>query len=425
MKTKALAALLATISEKREALNQYLADTKPDQVKADKVTELRGALNDSERKMREAIAAAENAEDDGKESRELVDRIDLRNYMQAAIKGGAVEGAEKELNEERGLPLESSIPWDALLPMADEERADTVVATPADDAIAKPAQSVLRRLFKRTRVAYLGMRMPSVATGEPVYPIMLTGANEAGLAAAGDPGGRAKGATIDSSTATFTSKTISPTRLSARYVWAIEDATRFPLESLLREDLRTVMGLLLDHQVLNGSGATGNIDGLMRNDAAGPLGVDKKTSEKLAYSGAGSPIHEWYDFVDGLAVETAAGVRTLIGLDTYKAMAVIIHPDTGETALELLSRLQLSYAVSAIIADKSATAGADTLNTQQAVQTRNGTDGVIPVWEGITMIRDPYSGAAKGEVALTAVMLANFELLRAEHFRKTVFNLTA
>ena len=37
------------------------------------------------------------------------------------------------------------------------------------------------------------------------------------------------------------------------------------------------------------------------------------------------------------------------------------------------------------------------------------------------MIRDPYSGAAKGETALTAHMLGNFAFIRKEHWKQEQF----
>ena len=37
----------------------------------------------------------------------------------------------------------------------------------------------------------------------------------------------------------------------------------------------------------------------------------------------------------------------------------------------------------------------------------------MPVWDSVTLLRDPYSGAAEGQVALTASGMWNFKILRA------------
>ena len=41
-----------------------------------------------------------------------------------------------------------------------------------------------------------------------------------------------------------------------------------------------------------------------------------------------------------------------------------------------------------------------------------GRNAVAPIWRGVETIRDPYSGAASGEVAVTMLMLWNLKILR-------------
>ena len=47
--------------------------------------------------------------------------------------------------------------------------------------------------------------------------------------------------------------------------------------------------------------------------------------------------------------------------------------------------------------------------------------GVAPVWDTARLIRDPYSSASKGEVALTLQTLWGFALPRAANFRRLKF----
>ena len=94
---------------------------------------------------------------------------------------------------------------------------------------------------------------------------------------------------------------------------------------------------------------------------------------------------------------------------------------TDRSAWEALRDLGVTMEASAII-EAPKTGGADK-DLQDAVLTSNGSDMVIPVWEGITMIRDPYSGAAKGETALTAHMLFNTAFLRKDAWKRINFKL--
>ena len=407
--------ILKTVSERREALNKYLSDTPPDKRDESRITELRGALDTAEGEFRTAVDQAGDGEEDPPERRELSDRIELRSYMQAAIDGKQVTGAEAEFNKEIGLADTGMVPWEAL-----EERAYEVEVP--DSVIDKKRQPLLNRIFDRTRVAFLGIRMPSVDMGEPVYPVMLTGAAGASYAEGGE---------VANEDATFEGHTLGPKRLSARYVWRLEQTTRFPIEDTLRADLRTVMGELLDKQILNGDGGTGggkatDFDGLMRNHANGPFGINIIAAGSNAYDVHASTaatfvtgINSVIDFVDGKAASSAADVRTLIGVDTYRALAVKFKTDTGESIEDYIrSRLRSQFAVSSIIGDKAN-------KYQQALQTRRPGDVVAPIWRAVSMIRDPYSGAAKAETALTAHMLGNVIAVRKDHWRKIGYQLDA
>ena len=47
--------------------------------------------------------------------------------------------------------------------------------------------------------------------------------------------------------------------------------------------------------------------------------------------------------------------------------------------------------------------------------------GVSAIWEAGELIRDPFSGAAKGEIALTLCYLWDFALPRADNFSRIKF----
>ena len=43
---------------------------------------------------------------------------------------------------------------------------------------------------------------------------------------------------------------------------------------------------------------------------------------------------------------------------------------------------------------------------------------VVPIWAMATMLRDPYTGAKKGEVGLTLTSLFNFGIPRTSNFKR-------
>ena len=410
--------MLKAVSERREALNKYLSDTAPDKREESRITELRGELDKAESEFRTAV---DEGDEEPVERRKLSDRIELRNYMEAALNGNRVTGAEAEFNKEVGLDDTGTVPWEAF-----EERANEV--TVPDTIVDKPVQPLLNRIFERTRVGFLGIRMPSVSMGEPVYPVMTAGASG---------GSYAEGGAVANEDATFVGSTVGPKRLSGRYSWRLEQTTRFPLESTLRADLRTVMGELLDQQIINGDGGNGggkasDFDGIVRDHANAILGLDVEAVGDQAYdihldgkANLKAALESVIDYVDGKAAASTGDIRTLIGVETYRRLATLILDDTYMTAWSFLQREGAQLAVSTIIPDKAR-------KYQQAIQTRRPEDMVAPIWRGVSMIRDPYSGAASATVSLTAHMLANVHCvrvtgtapaLRAEHWRKVGYKL--
>ena len=448
--------LMAAASAAREALNKYMTDTPPDKREAAKVTELRAACDDAESKFRTAVETMQDDNDGTTEKRALVERIELRNYMESALNGAKVTGAEAELNKELGLDDTGMVPWEAF-----EERANEV--TVPDDIIDKPVQPLLNRIFERTRVGFLGIRMPTVAMGEPVYPVMTGGAGDgrdndnAGTFGEGDK--------VANSEATFVGSNVGPKRISGRYSWRMEQTTRFPIEDTLRADLRTAMGELLDKQIINGQGGTGggkasDFDGIIRDNNDAILGLDVEAAvdgqrthagdfrfSELSYdihddnkANLKAALESIVDYVDGKAASSTGDIRTLVGVETYRRLATLILDDTYMTAWAFLMREGAQLAVSSIIPAKAN-------KYQQAIQNRRPGDMVAPIWRGVSMIRDPYSGAESATISLTAHMLANVHCVRtkevnigssnvvgnanyivknyAEHWRKIGFKLDA
>ena len=97
-------------------------------------------------------------------------------------------------------------------------------------AIGHPQEPVLARIFKMSRMSFLGARMPTVGMGEPIYPVLTDG----GSGAAYSPGGEADAEGRDLHIRDRgTDPAIRPLPVAG-----LEDAVRFPVEEALRSGLR-------------------------------------------------------------------------------------------------------------------------------------------------------------------------------------------
>ena len=382
------------------ALLQGSADgdkPKGDKAKGDKA---KGGKGDTEQR------AAGDADDGDPEERALTrlrGRVELRAYLQAAMDGTPLSGAEAEFNQalkigDAGGAVQ--VPWEALLPpgwdpsqerRAVEQRAD--VATVPDSTMhTENMQPILARIFQRTTAAFLGVTMPMASIGERRYPVM-TGGTTASMEAAGGE--------VDAAAATYTVTAIEPTRLTARYLFRVEDLAMVSgLEASLRGDLRDVMGDELDRQILTGNGTAPNLAGVFDDDSGLTAPADPSAEAEVS-----DYIDVVTNQVDGTNAYSTSDIRLLIGTDTLKHAAKKFISGTDTSALEYIRRLSGGYRVSARVPAKASKA-------QEGMAIRMNGVAVAPMWPTLSLIRDVYSGAAKGEVALTAIALYGFKVVR-------------
>lgn len=339
-----------------------------------------------------------------RERQRLEGRVELRRYLAAAMRDAELDGAEAELNaavELRGTGG-VAVPWAALaLPEPDEQRQDA--HTPAPANVARTLAPVIPRVFATGIARYLGIAMPMVPAGERQYTYLSAGA---------DPEMKAKGAAVDADAATFTPVDFSPVRLTARYLFRREDVASFAgMEAALRGDLSMVMQESMDNQILNGTGVAPNVDGLLATAANG--GLDDVANPGAVVTAA-TLIDTYAALVDGRYAKTQGAVRVAIGAATYAKLASLVQGDAY-----VYDRYAMQTRIEALMPAAAA-------NVQQAVAAKvnaPGPNAVAPVWEGLELIRDPYTGAAKAEVAVTAIMLWNFGLIRKAGFARLKFKL--
>ena len=409
-------AALRAQAEARAAWNAL-----PEDVEEAKRMECRAALEAADQAVIEALDATATA------PAELRDRISLGRYMHGIATESVLDGAEGELRQELNLS-DRAVPLEALLPTA-EERADAISPQTGAGA-ALPAGTInlttgpmLTRVFSATDVAYLRVAMPTVPAGMRRYPVMVGGTTAAM---------QARGAGPDAGAAKFNVVDASPHRLTGRYVLDLEGVAEMGglLESTLRADLRAEMGFQLDSQILAGTGADNQVTGVLNQLAiVNPPGTAKgKDSATLTWAN-GRQIAT--DGLDGKYARTEGDIRLLIGGATYTQLRTLYRNNESEIdgvdALRGLGTMvrrsfQLPAPGALTITGTGAAAAVSTKQHQRAIAASEASVAVAPVWQGITMIRDPYTEAAKAQVALTAHMMFDFLFRRKDGWHQYAIN---
>ena len=132
-------------------------------------SEWRAAVTE-EAKADEAAPDARGLTGEEREFRQLETKAELRQAFRAVMNGDSLTGAEKELQEHRGLSGHT-VPWDLIGPRTaprTEDRADAVSSAPSDSHLQ--AHPILARVFARSATATLGVAMPMVPTGQQNFP---------------------------------------------------------------------------------------------------------------------------------------------------------------------------------------------------------------------------------------------------------------
>ena len=390
----------------------------PGDATLEKRRELLGNLNTVESEWRAAVteeAKADEAAPDAqgltaeeREFRQLETKAELRQVFRAAMNGDPLTGAEKELQEHRGLSGHN-IPWDMVGPRTaprTEDRADAVSAAPANSHLQQ--HPILARVFSRSATATLGVAMPMVGVGEQNYPVVTTTDKAVILAKDAAEG--------DSADAGITAKVIEPARLQRSYVFRREDqAVLGGLEEALRADLSMAVSDLLDAQVLAGDGTTGaQFGGFLATSANGGLTDRSDTPARVTFALAAG---EAARGIDGKFAGGLGECSVVIGDDTARDLASKFQTNDSEAALAYMNRTTIRTMASANIPAVASM-------FQEGVIARMGAAGanaVCPTWDGLFMIRDEITGRKTGNIALTVGMLAGFDILRAGGFDRLKF----
>ena len=392
------------MSELRQKLNA--ADEVTDENRAELHATAK-ELNEKEAEYRIAVTkeAAEERQalaEDSPEKREWSDlesKIELRNYMLAAVGETQLSDEEKEYNEELGLSVVGgTVPYAALLPKENrtEKRVDVQTQAPLAADLPQNQQSILGRVFAQSDAAYLGLEMPSVGPGIPTYPVLTSGLSAQQVA---------EGNSHDAVAATYTVKKAEPKRITGRFVFSVEDAAVFPgLEESLRNDLSMEMTRALNDQTQQNLFATAANGGMA--DVTDPTNVIDYEAFRALFTGQ----------VDGLHASSTQEMRAVVAKQAY-AKAETIYVDTdkqGMNAWQWARENTGGVRVSTFLPARAS------MITQGALHlVGQGMRGaVIPIWDGLRLIRSEEVLAASGQIVVTAIMLAGFVLKTTDGLKR-------
>ena len=217
-------------------------------------------------------------------------------------------------------------------------------------------------------------------------------------------GPKAKSGAAAETAGAFTVTTAQPRRITGAFRFTREDAARLMgMEDALRMNISNVLSDELDKQAINGSGSgDGTINGLL-NILANPSNPASGAETFARYVSAAS------SHVDGLYAVDLAGVRQLVGPHTYRHAATAFRANEDHMTAESWLTLRTGgLRTSRRIANPAS-------NIQQAIVRRANPAGdrvaVMPTWQGLELIRDQYTGSAKGEVVITGLMLVGDVIL--------------
>ena len=332
----------------------------------------------------------------------LVNRLELRSYMTAIMQGHQVSGAEQELQQHFNLAADF-IPWETIAPrhVPLETRAD--VPTPAPSTVQAAQQQILNRVFAMSSAEYLGVESPMVPVGEALYPVLTSGTTLSMQAKDGEQ---------ESTAGAFTPFNISPTRLTGKFTWRVEDAAVLAgMEEALRRDLSMAAADLRDVQILKGNGTAPNVNGF-QNELAAPTDTSAETTFVNYATAAAAGL-------DGIYAGDFAGLRHLVNPDVARHMASkFIASGSGfasaGSAWEYVRSMAGGLKASANMKN-TASNKADALTFRAE---RGMGSAVAPTWQGLQMIRDQVTGADQGHVHLTLIMLWGFKVIREAAYRQ-------
>lgn len=340
-----------------------------------------------------------------READKLRGSVTIVPYALAAMENRSVDGEAAELNAALGIPA-GRFPLELLAPgPAPETRATTTVNAEQTTA------TWLDRIFAETAAARAGVTMMSVPPGTKAHPVTTAGA---GFAMA------EKGAAIEDAAWTVGVVDATPKRGGVRAVFSTEDAERLPgLEPALRRDLQMALTEGVDRAIFigadGGSADTADITGLTQ-----VTGLTEKTLTQANKVKGPETLQALLSLVDGVYAldEGDLNIVASVPAATLWNGSIVDGSTEGLTIGRFLREAGITFSRRAELSD-----GTGNGKFGAVIGRRRGIAGAACacVWESGRLIYDPYSGAAKGEIALTLAYHWDFVIARKASFARLKF----
>ena len=399
-------------SEKRQRLNALLAQDERSDADATELATLTARMQALEPELRAAIVAApEEAETttatgdaESRERAELRATVSMGEYAAAAAESRAITGAEAEYNAALGISKRpGAFSLELLAPAAAEPEKRATTDAESD----RTSRRWIDRLFASSAAMAVGVTMESVMPGVPSYMVTTAGAS---------------GAQLDRSEATGDAAwtvgvtALKPKRGSVRAVFSLEDSYRMPgLEDALRRDLQMALVESVDEAIFTGDTGPATAD----YDIVGlkTAGITEFTLTQANKVKGTNVLARLAALVDGKHAVSPADLRIVasVGTNVLWLTTIINAAASNETLAQFLRASGISWTTRADI-DAATTAG----KYGAYVGLSRGIEGaaVAAVWAEGQLIRDEFTGAAKGEVAITLSTFWDFALPRTSSFRR-------
>ena len=393
------------LSQKRAVLALYAAGADGDGdggLTADEARALTGDVAELETRHAAAIASEpepepiETREDsEGREIRSLLAESRVARCFEAAASGQAVEGREAELIEAfecRAYEGGVSVPLELLLDDDIETRGDAITST-TELAGGDARRPIAQRLFAPggSVLEALGVRIDRVGAGKGSYPLLTGGVS---------PAQTAEGSAKDAEQGTFSTQSLTPKRLAARYSFTREQLAQVAdLERALRGDLRSALSEQMAAQVITGNGTAPNVTGLTSRLTV--AAVPDAVADFADFLALGSEV------IDGKHAAMESEASVLMPPAALKLAGSLYNAGDGSSASQGMAARFASARASALMPPVP-TSGARSKVAEILIH--GGTDSsrgdsIAAIWGSVELIRDPYTAASSGGVSLTALTL--------------------
>ena len=320
------------------------------------------------------------------EQRELVNGVDARRIMAAAVMGHATQGREAELQQE--MRVEGNvIPWAVL-----EARAVATGLT-AGGVDSAPA-GFINRAFAGSIMDFAGVMVAQVAAGTRSYPYLGTGI--------GTPGRQTDSTNVAESTGAFTANELTP-------------------RSMFRGSLRINRGDLIAFPgadvAMTNELRLATMDGMMKDiidrTSAGLMAFGADPT-RAAQTTAAQYLSEAYAAIDGIHANSLADVRMLLHKATVAHMgATVIATGADRNVYEYLTAQ-----------------GATIRATPHAPTQTNTEDGVIIAAAqspntvaalfggGLFVVNDTTNVGTTGDVVIGGQLHGDFAIARSDAYTR-------